>query len=179
MPEFSRRVRGLHRLFPSSGVKQIEPREIREEVNLVHEFPGRAVSWDKISTGVFVAGAAVTPSGDLVAASQEEWIEILHADTFHDSATARRIQIRLVLAPTNFTLEVARFEALVATPAFGEPWFSAPVGTTLRVLPSRPLYIPPGGKLTQAGDTAGLAYSITTTMAFVRHELPETPVYVG
>jgi hypothetical protein len=179
MPEFARRVKGLHRLFPSSGVKQIEPREIREEVNLVHEFPGRAVSFEKIGTGVFVAGAAATPSGDLVIAGPEEWLEVIHADTFHDSATARRILIRLVLSPTNFSLEVARFEALVSSVAFGEPWFSQPVGTTLRVLPSRPFYIPPGAKLTQAGDTAGVAYSITTTMAFVRHELPETPLYVG
>lgn len=177
MARFNFLVRGLQTLFPASGTEMHSPSLLREEVALVHPYPGKARSFDNISRLVATAGAAVTPTGTIVAAGQDEWVEVLHADTFHDSATARRILIRLVLS-AGFTLEVGRWEALVASVAFGEPWFADAVGTTLRLAPDRPLYLPPGASLTQTGDTAGVAYSITTTMAAVRHSLHELPLLI-
>jgi hypothetical protein len=177
MARFNFLTRGLQTLFPASGTEMHAPSLLREEVQLVHPYPGRARSWDSWLRLVATAGAAVTPTGDVVLAGNDEWVEVLHADTFHDSATARRILIRLVLT-TGFTLEVARWEALVSSLAFGEPWFGDPVGTTLRITPERPLWVPPGAKLTQTGDTAGVAYSITTTMSFIRHSLHEEPSHL-
>src|SRR5262249_10270957 len=99
MAQFSRIAKGLQSLFPSSGTDIHSPGELTESVSLVHEFPGRAWAWEAIVSQQLVVGPSVTPSGSLLAAAKDEWVEVLWGDISHDSATARIIQLAMFMPP--------------------------------------------------------------------------------
>jgi len=138
---------------------------------------------EQITSTQVVAGPALTPTLDAISALKDEWVELMWADVSHDSATARNLQLSLVMPP-GFITFLGRWTNMLAIltpgqPSAFEPVFAAPTEATAggeRVCPQRPLFVPPLGILRVFGNTAGAAYSITLSMILVRHPYVQRPV---
>jgi hypothetical protein len=183
MALFNRLGKGLQTLFPSSGTEPHMPTELGETVSPVFEYPGRAWAIESITSNQFVSASVLTPTLDAITAGKDEWVELLWADISHDSATARSVQLALVMPP-GFITFLGRWTNFlsVATPgqpsAF-EPIFASPTEATAggeRVCPQRPLFVPPLGILRIFGNTAAAAYALTLSAIFCRHPYVQRPV---
>lgn len=185
MARFTRLFKGLQSLLPSSGSERHLPDELAHTITPVMEIPGRAPGLEQIVTGQPSSVAALTPTLDIVAASPEEWVEVLYADVSHDSVTARNLQLALFSGPApGFNTFLGRWTNFLTSltagqPSGFEPIFGTPTEATAggeRVCPQRPILVPPNGVLRMLGNTAAAAYTITVSVVIVRHPFPDRPM---
>lgn len=115
--------------------------------------------------------------------NQERYVEIIAMDVSHDSATARIVQM-LLRSPEAQNVFVARWTNMAAVLAAGQPSGFEPVlarptagAGSDRLLPGHPLVIPPGWNLQMSGNTAGAAYSIFVSIAYIAHPISERRFY--
>jgi len=185
---FARIAKGLQTLFPASGASPHAPSQVRDEVNLIHEFPGRVWQWERIER----IAAVTTPSSltgllTILTAGVEEWVEILQASVSHDSVTSRNVEVGITFPGTIGATFVAKLFGMASAatpgqPSANEPLFGVPdsSGATLsdRVLPQRPLFLFPGSTLIiQSNPAAAAAFAFTVAVLFIRHPFPEVPLH--
>jgi len=181
--QFTRLVKGLQALLPSSGTESHSVTELASTVTPVMRFPGRAVALsERIRTVQTASIAALTPTLDAITATFEEWIELLAGDISHDSATARNVQLELV-DPVGFITFCGAWRNFITAQTPGQPSGFEPVfghgGFTAasdRLNPQRPLIVPPGWILRFVGNTAGANYTLSVSLVAVRHPFPEDPI---
>ncbi len=196
MGRFTRRLRGLQSLFPSSDAVATQPSELSEHVNLVHPWPGRGIGLENVRLSELLSAPSVTPSRAFNPATDfganvqaGEWIEIIAGDVSHDSVTARVVQLFL-RSPNNINVIVARWTGFLSgltngqasgfEPLFGQRQMEPAVAVSSDVhLPPWPLIVPPGWSLLFQGDTAGAVWTITVNLVFAVHALVESPIALG
>jgi len=184
MSEFSRPLRGLQDLFPSSARESAQPHTLSEVVNLVHPYPGKL--WEQVVSFQQVSANVVTPSVLVATSLQGRYGEIIAIDVSHDSATARNLQFR-ILSPTGQNIFVARVTGMVSALTPGQPSGFQPMiglyhslgvaGVDISLFPGRNIVIPSGYTLFCDGNTAAAAYTITASILVINHFLSDVPLF--
>lgn len=205
MAEFSRRIRTLQTVFPTSGTRVHEPNSLGDTVTPVYAFPPAADALERIRTPAAVSTPALTPgmvfgfqdNGEIsvnpngvvgTVAGDNVYTEILWGDISHDSATIRAIQFFMQTRGSPvINTAIARWESFAQIRTSGQPSGFFPIfvdsierqstvaGDHYVLAPHRPLILPPGWKILVVGDTAGAVWSITIQMVVIVHPLAEPP----